>query len=290
MVEAVIFDFGAISMTYRLALEGPLADVVALSSALYENAALLADARARVSHLLEAIAPAVTRPGIAGFVEDYAIFQIAALDADGALEPKSLIAANRALLAQILRSETRSLSAQEVDDALASRIGYAVDDEAIVDWNGAILFQEDIDDVRTVLEYANVELLEMRWLDEQLDGALDRSYDALARGVERPWRRGFPLAPHREVRAIARLQTDTALLLEGVTNALKFVGDPYLARLYRMAAGRMHLPEWDRSITRKLQLVESIYQKLSDQASTRRLEALEWVIIILIAASIALTL
>jgi hypothetical protein len=287
-VEAVVFDFGAISISYRLPLRGPLSDLVPLSSALYENAVLLADSRGRVSSLLESIAPAVHRPGIAGFVEDYAVFQIASLDGSRPAEPGKAIAANRSVLAQILRSETRALSAQEVEDALGSRIAYGADDEAIIDWNGSILFHEDAGDVLTVLEYANVALLEMRWLDDQLDLALDRSHEALAKGSERRWRRSFPLAPHRELRGIARLQTDSAMLLEGVTNALKFVGDPYLARLYRLAARRMHLEDWDASITRKLQLVESIYQKLSDQASTRRMEALEWVIIVLIAASIVL--
>jgi uncharacterized Rmd1/YagE family protein len=75
-----------------------------------------------------------------------------------------------------------------------------------------------------------------------------------------------------------------------VSNALKLVGDQYLARLYRMAAQRMRLSEWDQSIARKLQTAESIYQKLSDQASTVRLEVLEWIIIVLIAVSILLAL
>jgi uncharacterized Rmd1/YagE family protein len=37
-----------------------------------------------------------------------------------------------------------------------------------------------------------------------------------------------------------------------------------------------------------LQTLESIYEKISDQASNRRMEILEWVIIFLIAFSIAL--
>jgi uncharacterized Rmd1/YagE family protein len=85
-------------------------------------------------------------------------------------------------------------------------------------------------------------------------------------------------------------QTDSAVLFEGVTNALKLVGDQYLARLYRLASRRMRLPDWYESITRKLGTVESIYEKLSDQASALRLEALEWIIIVLIAASILLAL
>jgi uncharacterized Rmd1/YagE family protein len=66
------------------------------------------------------------------------------------------------------------------------------------------------------------------------------------------------------------------------------LGDQYLARLYRLVSTRFHLQEWDASIIRKLQTLESIYEKIADQAANRRMEVLEWVIIILIAVSIGL--
>jgi uncharacterized Rmd1/YagE family protein len=87
---------------------------------------------------------------------------------------------------------------------------------------------------------------------------------------------------------LAELQVDNATLFEGVNNTLKLVGDQYLARVYRMVNRRFHLDEWDTSILRKLETLESIYEKISDQASNRRMEILEWVIILLIAFSIAL--
>lgn len=304
-IEAVIFDFGAVSITYHIPLKGPLSSLLAISSELYENPVLLEDSRRRVAALLDAIHSAVQRPLIADFVEDYSIFHIAAID-PASLPPStpsegsqsvspaaSIISTNRQRLAQILRSEMQPLSAQEVDDALASRIAYSPGEEAIIDWNAAICFQKDIDDIRSILEYANVELLELRWLDDQLDQTLDRSFEALGRRAE-TWsqrmRRSFPLIPDREIRRIARHQMDSALLFEGVNNALKLIGDQYLARVYRLAAQRMRLPEWDTSILRKLQTAESVYQKLSDQAATRRLEVLEWIIIILIAVSVLLML
>ena len=46
----------------------------------------------------------------------------------------------------------------------------------------------------------------------------------------------------------------------------------------------------DATISRKLTTIESIYQKLSDRAATVRLEALEWIVIILIAIEIVLGL
>jgi len=83
---------------------------------------------------------------------------------------------------------------------------------------------------------------------------------------------------------------DNAILFEGVNNTLKLLGDQYLARVYRLANKRFHLDEWDTSIIRKLQTLESIYEKISNQATNRRMEVLEWAIVILIAFSIGLEL
>jgi hypothetical protein len=91
-----------------------------------------------------------------------------------------------------------------------------------------------------------------------------------------------------DLRSVAELQVDNAILFEGVNNTLKLLGDQYLARVYRLINRRFHLDEWDTSILRKLQTLESIYEKISDQASNRRMEILEWVIVVLIAFSIAL--
>jgi hypothetical protein len=283
LVECLIFDFGAVSVSYRLPLSGSLDRLLDLADALYENTDLLAASRKRIDDLMVAIGPAVRNPGVAAFVEDYAVHQIARLAEP--IAPDRVIASHGALLARVLRAERGPLSLQETEDALSSRVSYGPEDAAVIDWNAAVLFDDDAEDVLAVLEYANLELLELRHLDDQLDRLLDRGYEAITR---RGWLRRLPLPGPAglELRRIARLQTDSALLFEGVNNALKLLGDQFLARVYRAASHRMHLPDWDASILRKLQTVESIYDKLSDQQTSRRMEALEWIIIVLIAVSI----
>ena len=61
-----------------------------------------------------------------------------------------------------------------------------------------------------------------------------------------------------------------------------------MARVHRLIAQRFHLPDWNASIRRKIQTVESIYQKISDRQSARRMEVLEWIIILLIALEIVM--
>ncbi len=140
-----------------------------------------------------------------------------------------------------------------------------------------------MEDERVVLEYAVVELLELRFLDARLDKGLDAAYDLLSR--PRTWRDS--ISPRSdELQRVAQLQAESATLFEGVNNTLKLLGDQYLARLYGLVSTRFHLHEWDPAIERKLTSLESVYEKLADRAANRRFEALEWIIILLIAVEI----
>ncbi len=282
MVEVMVYDFGAVTITYRFPLAGPFSRLVELSESLYEHEGLLTESRARVEQLIHAFGSAIERPSVAQEVEDYIIFSIESC----APEQPRVWMSHETDLAHLLRAERTPLSDQEVAEAISCRISYGQEDAAIIDWHSAILFGQEMDDVRAVLEFANVELLEMRILDEQLDRALDESYEALSR---KPRLLSLPGSHEKDVTHIAQLQVDSALIFERVTNTLKLLGDQYLARVYRLVSQRFHLEAWDASILRKLQTLESIYGKMSDRAGTRRVEVLEWIIIVLIALSIALS-
>jgi hypothetical protein len=195
--------------------------------------------------------------------------------------------AERAPLARILRAEVGALSRQEEDSALESPISYGPSDACYVDWLGSVLIGTDMDDELRVLELANVALLELRVLDAELTSAVDEAYDALARG----WKTFAAFASRaRELGRVARLQADSAMLYESVKNAHKLFGDDYLARLHGRAIQRFRLADWDASIGRKLSVLASVYEQLSDRASQRRSEALEWIIILLIAADMVVYL
>jgi hypothetical protein len=284
-VEVVLYDFGAVSVSYAIPIAGPLAALPALSAALWGNEALVADSRRHVERLLETLGPAAVRTRIADFVEDHVIFQIEAFTAP--CEAAALWTDYAPVVAQVLRADPRRLSQQEIADATASRLSFGVSDASFIDTDATLLFDADGDDVREVIEFVNTQLLEMRYLDQQLDDALERAYETLSRGARRRWGSGLR-AP--DLHGLAQLQLDGALLFEQVTNALKLVGEQYLARVYGLASRRFHLAEWDASISRKLQTMDGIYAKLSDRASTRRMEVLEWIIIILFVISIAVSL
>jgi hypothetical protein len=276
--EIALFDFGAVSLAYTAPFEGSVEDAVALDAA---TARLEADARRRVESLLSRVGPAVTGMSLAPVVEDYLVLEVEAFEP--ATRPRGLLGLHARDLARILRCEPAELSEDEVEDALSARISYGPDDLALVDWNGALVFGPGAEDVVSVLEFANVQLLELRFLDDQLDRALDRAWE----GMNPSFPAALRFGSRGHMRRIGRMQVESAVLYERVRNALKLLGDQFLARLYRLAATRFHVAEWEASIRRKLETAESVYQKAFDRASAHRMELLEWLIIVLIAVSIA---
>lgn len=283
-VDLMIYDFGAISVTYTIPIDGRrFEDLLILSEEIYDNETLLGDSRLRTDQILELIGDAAGRAHPSPVVEDYVVFHVESFTEP--IDLNTFCSEHARQIAQILRAERQALSNQEIEDAIAVRLSYGTKDVTVVDWNAALLVDSEGDDIRALLDFANVELLEMRYVDQKLDRALDQAHQTLSRR----WSLSWGLNPYgADLRSLAELQVDNATLFEGVNNTLKLVGDQYLARVYRMVNRRFHLDEWDTSILRKLQTLESIYEKISDQASNRRMELLEWVIIFLIAFSIAL--
>src|SRR5574341_1167775 len=184
-VEVVLYDFGAVSVSYAVPIAGPLAGLPALAHELWGNERLLADSRRHVEELLGSLGAAAVRPRIADFVEDYSIFQIEAFAAP--CEAAALWTEHAQTVAQVLRAEPRMLSQHEAGDATALRLSFGPNDATIIDTDATLLVDPEGDDVREVIEFANTQLLEMRFLDQQLDDALDRAYETL---VRRPRRLG----------------------------------------------------------------------------------------------------
>jgi len=280
--ECVLYDFGALSVCYAVDFDGPLSDLLALGAAAEAAGGAGSAARAEAERLLRVLGDAVHEPVLSPLFEDYVIYQVEAVVPEA--RPAALVAETPLEIARILRGEPDDLSEDEVRDALQSRLSFAQADLALVDWRAALLFDREPRDSREVLELANAQLLELRLLDDQLDRALDRSYETLRST------RGFTarLRPGPGLAAIGRMQVEGAVLHERVRNALKLLSDQFLARLYRLAATRFHFAEWDASIQRKIETIESIYAKSFDRAAARRLEILEWLIIFLIAAGLVL--
>ncbi len=284
--QVTVFDFGAASIAYQWSLPTgqqalSLADLQPLSRTLHDRN-LEAQAKEQIQVFLEEIRSAVIRPELSPLVEDYYLFVIEEFD-----QPWSaadLLAQHSSLIAQVLRFETQPFSLEQQEEALNQRLSYYKNDLVIVDWNAALVYDRDYQDTVNVLELLNVELLEARYMDEQLDRRIG-DYQGLS-FKHRDWLVPLRTPNRKAIQALAELRLESLLLAERVDNALKLIGDLYLARVHAVAARRLYLQDWESAISRKLDIIASLYQLLTDRVRTTQSQTLELVIIILILAEI----
>lgn len=288
-ILATIFDFGAVSISYRWSLthtEPPALDELPQISHDLYNLNLEMHAREQIENLMRKIEPAIIRPSLAELMEDYYLFILEKLDEP--LTAEDLVANHRRTLAQTLRFETTKLSRAQQTEALAQSISYYEQDVTLVDWNAAVIYDPDYEDTANVLELLNVELLEARYIDRQLDKSISEYAGLVRKRIEWP----IPLrTPYRQaIEDLAELRLESALLSERVENALKLVGDLFLARLHAAAAQRFSLQEWDSIISRKLEIISDFYDLLSDRLHTVQSQTLELIVILLILVEVILPL
>ena len=288
-IVATIFDFGAVSVGYQWNIlpesEIGLENLVGISHELYGRN-LENQARKKVKELTENIRSAVVRPDLSPIIEDYYLFVVE--DFEEGFQTADLLSAHRAELAQILRFESQPLSSDQQDEALSQHLSYYKNDLVVVDWNAALIFDRDYWDTVNVLELLNVELLEARYIDAQLDKRIGDYQGFVLKRTG--W--AIPLrTPYRKaIQELAELRLEALLLSERVDNTLKLIGDLYLARIHAAAARRLYLQDWELAISRKLDIAASLYEFLTDRVRNAQSQTLELVVIALILAEILIAI
>jgi hypothetical protein len=285
VVEATVFDFAAVSVAFHLSLRLAPDGLLRLAAHLADPSPLLRAARSALEPLHHRLLPAIHQPlWQDDLSEEYFVFEVPPCEP---LSPGRLATDLAGWLAGLVRLEANRLSDEEIAEAIRLRLSYSPDDLFAADWAASVLVDRDCEETLQTIEFANLQLLEYRHIDNRLDASLT-AYSQQSRGGR--WWSRFWLGQERVLRSLGEMKIEANGLFERTGNALKLVGDQYLARVYRMVAERLHLKEWERNIQRKLEVAEGVYQVISDQAAAHRIEFLELVVIILIALEIVLAL
>jgi hypothetical protein len=279
------YDYGVVSMVFEMSFSGDWDKLVLLASRWVWNSDFDRFASRIARQKLERAAPAIVKPYKDWLSEDYFIFHVR--EVAGSPAAADLLAKHGAQVAQIVRGETAPLSDGERQEILQSRISYYPNDLAVIGWNGAFIYDSaaGAETAIQLLEYANSQLLEFRHYDEFMTRQLAIVYDSLEEG-------GGILRRWRMARQASRLHTvllDVMELTERVDNAIKFLSDMFSARLYRLAAAKVGVPDYKDLVNKKLRTAEELYRFMVDQFHQGRAFALElMVVVILIVEFIAL--
>ena len=227
---------------------------------------------------LERAAPALVKPYKEWLSEDYFIFHLR--EVRGSPSAEEVCRTQGPHIAQIVRGETAQLSDGERNEILQSRISYYPNDLAVIGWNAAFLYDTEAgaETAIQLLEYANSQLLEFRHYDELLTRELDGVYASLEKGTG-------ALARWRLARAATKLHTvllDVNELTEHADNAIKFLSDMFSARLYKLAAAKVGVPDYKDLVTQKVQTAEELYRFMVDQFNQSRAFFLELTVVIIL--------
>lgn len=272
---------GALSVTVRVPFTaGSLDELLAYHDLTLDGRPLTAEITDLVERARAELRPVSIRPHERlGEPEVYTVFCLATSARRG--DPMHLatgpwLEANRRVVAALLTGERDAdhLSAQEVGETTQHALSYYDHDLVVIDWDAALLLDEPtrFDETLSLMELANIQLVELGAYDRALDATIERSYRGLAE------RRG---AHAKELAALRETRLDLARLSDELENLAKFVGDWHQARVYQALSARFHLPEWNRVVDQKLQTLDSMYQLVRQEQGNRVMLVLEATIVLL---------
>ena len=279
------YDYGVLSVVFELPFSGDWNDLVRLSGRWVWDTDFASLASRIVKKRLERALPALIKPYGNWLHEDYFIFHVREMA--GKPLASEVLKTHGDQIAQIVRGETLPLSEGERQEILQGRISYYPTDLAVIGWNGAFLY-DTIAGAETaiqLLEYANSQLLEFRHYDELLTRELESVYDFLENGGTGLWSRW------RTARAATKLHTvllDVDELTEHADNAIKFLSDMFSARLYKLAASKIGVPDYKDLVQQKLKTAEELYHFMVDQFNQSRAFVLELMVVVILVIELVM--
>ena len=300
-IDIRMYSVGALSVVFRIPFRGELPDLLSffpqdslevIHSGKRMNLKSLSQELAERlrNQLQDCLSSAYEREESP---EEYVVYCISNLEKGRSAA--EFLHQNQKILTAVLREirEVERVSDSECESALRYVVSYSSDYLAAVDWASSFIIQTspDYEDYVLTMELANLQLLQLRAFDKLVDRLLDKAYSD-TRFLSNPPL--FSLLSSRKLSAtivdIAEMRMEMTDTVDKMMNITKFFGDYVLARLYEHLSTRLHLREWQATVTRKLDMLEDLYQMASDRVSGIRMLMLEAFIVLLFLFEVCMTI
>ncbi|MEM4215401.1 MAG: hypothetical protein QW484_03520 [Candidatus Pacearchaeota archaeon] len=280
-VDIKIYDFGVIIVRPWIAVKGTTKEITKFLT--FSEVELKKKVFSILYKILEEIKNQIEKPVIE--VEknfsNYNIFFIQKFER--IWKPQELIKRFSEDIAHLIRYENKKLSENEVKDIMKNPLSYYSDDLTIIDFYSSLVYDPRRSyDVPDVLEYAIIELTELRTYDNFLDEVLETTYDELNK------KRFF--AGGSIINKLSQIKLEVSEVKEKVENFIKLIDDSYLGKIYVAASNKFYLEKWKSSVKEKLELLDNLYTKSWERLQTRRMVVFEAAIVILFILDIMLIL
>lgn len=289
-VRAKVFEFGVVSIAWDIPFPVEWETAVRDAHLYIDNPLIARQSETLLQDLMPALEQALFKPYPQHMHEDYTIFYVYGFEDMTLVTSDAILRGLGADIAGMVRGESKKLAESECRTILEHRITYFEDDLVVVAWNASFIYDpEGSSEHVDILEFANVELLELRSYDKLLDDQLQSIYAEIEK-LPRTWV-GLLKNPHQQtIQKLLTLLLDVTELSDRIENTLKIIGDLYCARIYRMISTLLQLRDWQARVDGKLENARQIYDSLNHEVQNRRSTILEIIIILLIAFEIYLIL
>lgn len=273
------FDYGVVSTELEMEFEKSWEDLIRLSNRWILAPEIERATSELVRMRLGKVGAALRIPYSNPLSEDYYIIHLReVLDDEGQpMSAAAMLAHHGEQIAQIVRGESMPLSESECKEVLHSSLSYYPTDLLVAGWVGALVYDTPEGAAPTIqlLEYANAQLLEFRHYDDVLTRVLQNVYKMLERrgGLFRRWRMA------REAERLNTLRLDIIELTEHTDNAIKFLSDMFYARVHRIAAMRVGVPDYRNLVDDKLRTAGDLYDFMVNEFHQARGFVLELMVV-----------
>ncbi|MBZ5493496.1 MAG: hypothetical protein LAO76_21470 [Acidobacteriia bacterium] len=272
------YDYGVVSVLLRFAFSGSWEELQQLAGSWISGTIFDELCRNTIRERLKTIGAALVKPYTNWLSEDYAVIHLHSVA--GTTNGAALLQEHGKEISQIVRGELTPLADQERTEVLQGYMSYYPNDLIVAGWNAAFVFDTPAgaEPTITLLEYANSQLLQFRHYDEILTRELERVYDIVEtrKGLFYGWRMRS---------AAARLRTmlvDVTELTERTNNALKFVGDMFFARVYKLCAGKIGVTDYQALVQEKLHTADELYDFMIEEFHQARAFLLEFIVVLIL--------
>jgi hypothetical protein len=275
------YDYGVVSLNLELPFTGSWHDLIRLSARWMNEPELDLRAAETIRKHVDRVTAALVDPNPYKLSEDYVIIYIQPIrDGGEPVAASQLVERRGKAIAQIVRGEMADFSPTETAEILESHLSYYETDLLVAGWSAALVYDTPEGALPTIqlLEYANTQLLEFRYYDSVLTMLLQAIYRTLEKrgGTFAGWRLG------REAKRVNAIRLEVRGLTERVDNAIKFLSDMFAARLYRMAAAKIGVPDYRALVEQKLESAGELYGFMVEQFHQTRSFLLELMVVIIL--------
>lgn len=257
-VYARIFDIGVISIIFNVQPDEDITRQGYMDLVMGVEEMPDEEFRSFLDATLETIRPACANPNVSGFDEDFTVYYFQdPVPQDWDIAP-------------FLLKDREPVNEGTRKDVLANRFSYA-DDVAYLTWDSALVYDATgSTDIPDLLEFANAQYLELRYYDNFLNHAIDKTYDVIGAPDAT---QSAKIQQFRTIRdELLETMADVSSLTSNITNALLVTEDVFYAKVYARYMDLLKARVWQENIELKMQVLQRCYNMINEAVETDHLE------------------